>query len=147
LPRFCHDLWFTSVKAWTAITLWFLAAVALSGGGCASAPKAPQPIGKAVIKIDPDVRPTKATVQVANEVVVVLPPGRPGDTWRITQHNAVTLRQLTDIVPAPDGSGEFTISFMAMRSGLTRLLFALVPAASGTGVAPADMREIQLTIE
>jgi hypothetical protein len=130
-----------------AISFSFLAALSVVLAGCENAPKPPQPVGKAIVEVQRDVRPTKATVQPANEVVVVLPPAQPGQIWQITQHNPVTLRQLTDITPATDGSANFTVSFMAMRSGNTRLLFALVPNAGRTGVAPADIREVQIAIE
>ena len=121
--------------------------MALSGAGCATTPPELKPNGKVTITVDAAVRPTRATAKLGNEIVIVLPPPDPaGYRWQIAQHNANILKQLTEIVPGGP-AGESTISFMAIRSGGTRLLFALVPANAGNEVEPAGVQEIQVFIE
>jgi hypothetical protein len=131
--------------------------IALSGAcaGCATGPPEMKPMGKAVVRVIPELNPTQATVQLANEVAIVLPAPQSGYEWQIVQHNTATLRQLTEIVPTNDGTGEYSVSFMTLRltqgesgsRGATRLLFALVPTDNKTGAQPADIRDIQITVE
>jgi hypothetical protein len=124
-----------------------LAALSLFCASCASGPAELMITGKVTVKVDPSVRPTRATAGVANEVTVILPAETPGYQWQIAQHNSNTLRQLTEIVPVPDSPGEAMISFLTLRNGLTRVMFTLVPTAEGPVVTPADLQEIELIID
>jgi hypothetical protein len=131
-----------------ALTRYVLAALSLSCAGCVSAPPEVVITGRVTVTGDPTRRPNRARAGLANEVTVILPPAGPGGyVWRIAQHSADTLKQLTDIVPAKGGTGESTIAFLALRSGLTRLMFTLVPPAEQSEVEPAGLLEIHLTIE
>jgi hypothetical protein len=155
LPKFFACDFINPAMSRKAFYSSFLIALSGACAGCASGPPEMKPVGKAVVRVVPEQNPTQATVQLANEVAIVLPPARPGYEWQIVQHNAATLQQLTGIVPAPDATGEFTVSFMATRvtqgesgaRGATRLLFALVPSANQGGAEPADVRDIQITVE
>jgi hypothetical protein len=137
------------------LQLSFLIALGGACAGCATTPPEMQPVGKAMVRVVREENPTQAAVQLANEVIVILPPPLAGHEWQIIQHNPATLRQLTDVVPSAEGTGEFSVSFMAVRltqgesgaRGATRLMFALVPSPNPTGAQPADVREIQLTVE
>ena len=131
-----------------SLTRSVLAALSLSCAGCASVPPELMISGKVTIKVDPSVRPTRATAGGANEVIVILPAAEtPGYRWQIAQHNSNTLRQLTEIVPVPDSPGEAMISFLTLRNGLTRVMFTLVPTTERPVVTPADLQEVQLTID
>ena len=102
--------------------------------------------GKVTVRTDPAVKPTRATVKLANEVTLVLRPARaPGYVWQIAQHNANTLQQVKDI--GTNAEGETTVAFLTLRSGLTRILFTLIPANSPNESQPADVEEVQLQIE
>ncbi len=124
-----------------------LAALSCLGAGCATTTPALVPLGKATVTVDPAARPTQAKAQIMNEVIVVLaPPDRAGYVWQITQHNSETLRQLSPLTPR-EPSGESIVSFLALRSGRTRILFALVPPTEKAEMDPVDVREIDLTID
>lgn len=134
------------IKAFVAS---LLAALSLSCASC-TAPVLPAPrvLGKITVTIDPKVRPTRATVKLAHEVTIVLPAAHPdGYVWQIAQHNPDTLQQLSEIVVPADTGGASTVSFITRRTGRTRLLFTLVPAAAEAAVVPADVQEVQVTIE
>jgi hypothetical protein len=124
-----------------------LVALSCIGAGCATTTPALVPTGKATVTVDPAARPTRAKAQVMNEVIVVVPPPvRAGYVWQITQHNSDTLRQLTPLT-AMEPSGESIVSFLALRSSRTRILFALVPPTEKAEMDPVDVQEIDLTIE
>jgi predicted secreted protein len=123
-----------------------LAATAYAVIGCAT--KLPQRVvaGHDVVRADPAVKPTRATVKIAHEVKIVLrPPKTPGYVWQIAQHNSLTLEQKTDIVTNADG--ETSVSFLALRNGTTRVLFTLVPPNSPAESQPEDVEDVQLKIE
>jgi hypothetical protein len=123
-----------------------VATLVCGGAGCATKLPARVIAGHDVVRADPAVKPTRATVKVAHEVKIVLrPPKTPGYVWEIAQHNSLTLEQKTDIVTNADG--ETSVSFLALRNGTTRVLFTLVPPNSPAESQPEDVEDVQLKIE
>jgi hypothetical protein len=131
-----------------ALLLSFLTALSGTCAGCVTRPPELKPVGKATVRASREVRPTRATVQMANEVTILLPaPNPPGYVWQIAQHDVNALKQLTGLVPAADPPGAMAISFLALRPGVTRVLFALVPPGPRPERESAEMQDIQLVIE
>ncbi len=122
------------------------AALCLGLAGCATRLPPRVVAGKMTVRTDPAVKPTRATVKLANEVTIVLRPARvPGYVWQIAQHNSNTLKQVKDITT--NAEGETTVAFVTLRSGTTRVLFTLLPANNPNESQPADVEDVQLQIE
>src|SRR4051812_28442556 len=97
--------------------------VLVTGFGCTTPKPELKPNGKVTVVIDPAAKPTRAQMKIGNQLALVLPAPKPaGYRWQIMQHNSLTLKQLSEFVAGPNG--EQTISFMALRGGQTRMLFA-----------------------
>jgi hypothetical protein len=120
----------------------------LALGGCASEPAAElKPRGQAAVILDPAGKRTDQTVTFADLVTLTLPPAAPGRTWKIAVHDVRSLRQTTAILPpAAPGDGQ-TVAFLAIRSGVTRLRFVLVPDTGDRVADPVDTRDVVLTIK
>lgn len=105
-------------------------------------------LGSVTVKVDPLNRRTVAKMPFANEVTLVLPPAHPpGYVWQISAHDSRFLQQRTEITAAADPAKGSTVSFLALRMGVTRLRFVLVESAVKTETAPTDFREVELTIQ
>ena len=121
----------------------------LTLAGC-STPKSAElkAVGSATVRVDPENRRTLAKVRLANDVTLVLPPANPpGYVWLIAAHDSRFLHQRTEIMTAADPAKGSTVTFIAVRLGVTRLRFVLVESAEKTETNPTDFREVELTIQ
>jgi len=124
-----------------------LTALSLSCASCtAPVPPPVRVLGKVTINVDPLIRPTRATVKIGYELTIVLPAAETaGLGWQIAQHNPATLEQRSEI--HADAAGLPSVSFLARRTGTTRVLFTLVPVTGASEVEPTDVRDVQVTVE
>lgn len=128
------------------LVAFFLAAMALACAGCGTPAAKEVILGRTTVRADSAAKVTRATVKLAHEVTIVLrPPRTPGYVWQIAQHNSAALRQKTEVATNP--AGETTVAFLTLRTGLTRIMFALVPPNGPAEAEPADVEDVQLTIE
>ncbi len=125
------------------LTRVLFTAALLAGGGCASGPEF-KPEGQVAITLDGVKKAGALSMRVANLLVLTLPPGREGHIWQIAFHNTSVLKLMSPLQAGPDGLSR--VSFLALRGGVTRLKFLLVPAVSGATAEPVDQQDIQLSI-
>ncbi len=120
----------------------------LALGGCASEPEGVvKPRGQAPVVLDPAAKRTEQTVTFADLVTLTLPPAAPGLVWKIAAHDVRILRQTTAILPpAAPGAGQ-TVAFVAIRSGVTRLRFVLVPDTGDRVADPVDTHDVVLSVK
>ena len=126
-----------------------VSALGFALAGCGT-PKPPEikAVGSVTVIVDASNRRTLAKMPFANEVTLVLPPADPpGYVWQISAHDTRFLKQRTDIIAAADPAKGATVSFLAVRVGVTRLRFVLVVAAGKAETDPVDFREVELAIQ
>jgi hypothetical protein len=130
---------------WRAV---IVCVAALLPAACQNQVEQRKPSGTTTVLIGPaDVR-TVAAVPFGHEVRITLPP--PSDEnhiWQISAHNWRFLQQLTDLAPTASVDRMWRVSFLAVKSGTTRVQFVLVPTTVAGTTVLADRREIVLTIE
>lgn len=126
-----------------------MAALCSALAGCGTTkPTEMKALGSVTVKVDASNRRTVAKMQFANEVTLVLPPAHPpGYVWQISAHDSRFLKQRTEITAAADPAKGSTVSFLALRMGVTRLRFVLVESAVKAETDPTDFREVELTIQ
>lgn len=116
--------------------------------GCSSGGNSPTPTGEASISLSTTARRTVQTVKLDNVVIIALPPANSTThAWQIAQHDGRYLQQTSDVVPAAGKDDRATVTFIAARTGTTRLRFLLLPLAAGRQADPLDGHELVLTIQ
>lgn len=120
---------------------------ASAGSGCASKKPDLTPTGTAAVKLDADHKVSAFTVKQLNLVVLTLPPADGEHRWAISFHDTRYLKLMSEIqAPASPDAGA-TVSFLALKTGRTRLRFLLLPTTKARSVQPIDQQEFVLTIE
>ena len=123
--------------------LWF----ALAGCGTPRPPEI-KAVGSVTVTVDASNRRTMARVPFASDVTLALPPAKPaGYVWQISAHDTRFLKQRTEITAAADPESGSTVSFLAVRAGVTRIRFVLVESAGRAETDPVDFREVELAIQ
>ncbi len=121
--------------------------LALGLAGCVSDGGKLTPTGDAQVTVNMTAKRTSAGVKLANRVIVTLPPSMPTQIWKIIQADERFLQILSDTKPVTNGGESATAVFLAIRPGITRLRFVLVPVDAVREAVPADFHEITLKIE
>jgi hypothetical protein len=125
-------------------------AVAAAGllAGCGTGQVTIAPKGEAPVTLGSEGRRTTHTAQHANRITITLPPADAAThKWHISSHDARFLKQLTDVLPPKPGETAQTITFLAIRTGTTRLRFVLLPISSAREATPIDAHDLVLTIQ
>lgn len=117
-------------------------------GACATRVETVTPKGEAPVTLRIPGRRTNHTAQFANRITITMPVENPAThRWSIALHDDRFLKQLTDVLPPKEAETGQTISFLAVRSGTTRLRFVLLPAGSNREATPIAAHELVVTIE
>ena len=121
-------------------------------GGCVFKPQSsPTARGESAIVISTGETRTRHTAEGGNRIVITLPSiERPNHGWQIASHDTRFLQQLTSFstpdTARADAKGVM-ISFLALRAGMTRLQFVLLPMQSSREASVAAQHEVVLTLE
>ena len=123
-----------------------LATAGCALAGCTSAP-ALKPRGTIPVQVEGEQKSVSVTARVEHVVAITLPPAGVGQRWDLVFHDSRFLKQLSELEPAPSADGRPGVTFFVLRTGRTRIRFALLPATATRVATPVDQREIVLTIE
>lgn len=122
-----------------------LGAAALTG--CGSGAPAVKAKGTVTVPLDAAKKRVSINASVANIVTLVMPPSPPGHVWQIAFHDTRFLKQQTEFVPPRTPEEGYSVSFLALSFGTTRLRFVLVPVSTGGPVNPVDQQDLIIRIQ